>query len=82
MIYNGNRGMKTAKASYQRPKMSGLVNAKSVARHCLSLMLTLTNNILIQKRAFKNNEWLRSYNLSPQNIFCCFTVACFPHRNH
>jgi D-3-phosphoglycerate dehydrogenase len=43
------------------------VNSMSVARHCLSLMLSLTNNILIQKKAFKNNEWLRSYNLSPQN---------------
>ena len=43
------------------------VSSKSVARHCLSLMLTLTNNIFIQKKAFKNNEWLRSYNLSPKS---------------
>lgn len=40
------------------------INSLSVVRHCLALMLSLTNNIFEQNDI--NGGWMRSYNISPE----------------
>jgi len=42
------------------------MNPLAVARHCLSLLLSLTNNIIKQHYYTRNGEWIRHYNLSPE----------------
>ena len=42
------------------------MNPLAVSRHCLSLLLSLTNNIIIQNHYNKRGEWVRHYNLSPE----------------
>ena len=43
------------------------MNPLAVARHCLSLLLALTNNIIQQNKYTKNGKWIRHYNLSPED---------------
>ena len=42
------------------------MNPLAVSRHCLSLLLSLTNNIIIQNNYTKKGKWIRHYNLSPE----------------
>ena len=42
------------------------MNPMAVSRHCLSLLLSLTNNIITQNNHSKMGEWVRNYNLSPE----------------
>jgi len=42
------------------------INYLAIARHCLALLLALTNNILTQNEIVKNEKWLKTYNLSPE----------------
>jgi len=43
------------------------MNPLAVARHCLSLLLALTNNIIKQNEYTKRGKWIRHYNLSPED---------------
>lgn len=46
--------------------ISPSISVKSVARHTLALFLSLTNNILQQKKSSLIGKWDRTLNLSPQ----------------
>lgn len=41
-------------------------NARAVARHALSLLLSITNNIIDQNNMLKNGKWEKSFNISPE----------------
>lgn len=43
------------------------VNAYATARHALSFLLCITNNILTQNSTIKEGRWSKTYNLSPQH---------------
>ena len=60
------------------------MNPLAVARHCLALLLSFTNNIILQNN--HNGDWIRNYNLSPEEndigliglgpIGLCFAHLC------
>lgn len=43
------------------------VNAYATARHALSFLFCITNNILTQNSTIKEGRWSKTYNLSPQH---------------
>lgn len=47
-------------------KLDKKINAKSVARHTMSLLLSITNNLKHYNQIAKKNLWQRKMNLSPE----------------
>jgi D-3-phosphoglycerate dehydrogenase / 2-oxoglutarate reductase len=48
--------------------ISPSISVRSVARHTLALFMSLTHNILLQKRSSYTNKWDRTLNLAPEYI--------------